>query len=191
MKKSGWLWIVVGLFSVVPALANESAPHTDILTDPAAADQVPRKGFSSDTFIEGLTAFSYDQQAAEGRSLARVILSEAYAKLNNDLFVTVFKSLEGANIVYPKPGYDFQGCSEGVLAFVLFIGGQPQNNMYLCSLVFGKETRGIAQTIIHESAHVAGLSNECHATIVEVAAMRLSGRGLSFQNGYMSECGIQ
>lgn len=42
-----------------------------------------------------------------------------------------------------------------------------------------------------EGAHLDNYGDECDATKIEVYAMRTSGVGLAFKNGYWVRCGIE
>ncbi|MBI5631562.1 MAG: hypothetical protein HY921_11845 [Elusimicrobia bacterium] len=125
-----------------------------------------------------------------GRILRAAASSSRASYSSAQIFNNVYSSLYSTLISWPNPGYEFRGCKEGTLAFVL----SGTNMIYLCSRsVYGSYSgsHSLAQILIHESAHLTGYWNECDATVVEVAAMRFSGEGLAFQNGYMRQCGLE
>ena len=196
MKKS-FLYLVSGLALALSASAFahdgfEDETPTDVLTDPGAVEQVLRKDASFDeNYLQEFVIGQRDQLVNEGIAFARNAFTDAAPKASNNLLWRVLSNLKASQVIYPKPGHDFGGCKENILAFVMFHGCVPEHNIYLCHRVLQSSVHAVGQTISHESAHTTGFFNECDATKIEVATMRLSGRGLAFRNGYMDRCGLQ
>ncbi len=181
--------LILGWFFTASAV---SWAHEDVLTDPTAADQVKSPGSAGKELPPyDFQLGSRSEQIVESRALASTILTESAPRVTSKVFWKVLASLKAAPIEYPNEGYDFKGCTDRILAFVLSIAGVPQNRIYVCSRTMIEESPFIAQVLIHEAAHLRGYSSECDATKVEVGAMRHSGRGLVFRNGYMEKCGIE
>lgn len=134
------------------------------------------------------------EKVEKGRSFGSYVLSLAsdydHGKYN-DLFDSLAPFIWKADIKWPKNGYDFKGCDENTLAFVILKGGKPLQTIYLCANAIENYSAGksMAQILIHETAHLAGFSDECDATTIEVGAMLFSGEGLAFRNAYMEKCG--
>jgi hypothetical protein len=115
-----------------------------------------------------------------------LLSSSPYASV----YPRVYAGLRISDIKWPVTGYDFGGCTPGTLAFVVRGG----TTIHLCSIVITSaaiQVMGLAQTLVHEAAHVAGFYNECDATKLEVSAMRLAAGGLAYVNDYVAQCGIQ
>jgi len=157
----------------------------DLVDDPRAADQ-----YEVDLFvIEG------EASIRAGRAHAFRILSKAYYKTtsskNRRIFKSVHTGLGRATIKFPRSGYDFKHCISNprVLAFVMM---NKRQNIHLCANTTNNTwSKFVGQVLIHETAHTMGISNECTATKIEVAAMRTSGEGIAFKNGYWAKCGIK
>lgn len=95
--------------------------------------------------------------------------------------------LDKTAILVAPEGTEFTRCTENTLAYVM---PAISRSIHLCRLALAQSEKAIAQTLIHEVAHLIGYMNECDATILEVTAMRTSGRGLAYENGYMAQCGL-
>lgn len=135
-----------------------------------------------------LFSASFAQAYKEQRD-AVTILRAAAIKAPKSLkttFVQMANILNRADVRIPPAGYDFNRCGETTLAYVV---PRVSKTIFLCRLVLSGSSIEITQTLIHEAAHLVGYLNECHATAMEVAAMRLSGVGLAYRNGYMDRCG--
>lgn len=87
-------------------------------------------------------------------------------------------------------GQDFPGCKKkvGVRAYVTRNSGIIR----LCATLFEEnwDKQSLAQILLHESAHVAGIHDECLATKYEVGALKLAKRSISFKSDYWKKCGI-
>lgn len=162
-----------------------SAEAPDVINDPDAGTEVishlpPR-----------FTSHSTDETVTLWTRRADSILERARAKNDadwNPVFKGVRRALGRATIKWPRPGMDLRGCKDRVLAFVIpFVP-----TIHLCAgAVYGVYgEKGMAQILIHESAHVARHFDECDATRIEVNAMRMADEGIAFRNGYWQRCGM-
>ena len=155
----------------------------DVLDDPDAANEkISHLGASIKLNREGIN---------EGIKMTIRVLYAARAKADSKwkgIFSGVQNSFLRSQIAWPKAGFDFNACDEGVLAFVI----RGDRTIHLCSaLAYGFGSADyFAQVFVHESSHINGYFNECDATRIEVNAMRLAGHDLAFKNGYMERCGI-
>jgi hypothetical protein len=71
-----------------------------------------------------------------------------------------------------------------VLAFAA-----PTKWVYVCPRGL-QPAVNLVQTLVHETAHVFGLKNECDATKIEVGMYRLANTPLAYTNGYMTDCNL-
>lgn len=176
----GRYFSVFALFLFSVSASAQVFLATDVIRDPQGANlitiETPDSAFLEDrgTLVQ------------QNREASRLILSQAS---QIDYFYSrILNALNHSQILYPQPGYDFQGCKNDILAFVLT---HQRYRIYVCAASFVRfPTYWMGQVFIHESAHVAGYGDECDATRIEVGAMRASGRDIFFRNGYMDRCGI-
>lgn len=135
-----------------------------------------------------------DREESESRALALNILSRAYPvelaqpESRTNLKARIYQRLSRAKIFYVSSAENFPDCGPGGLAFVYPRRRNPE--IYLCEFYKTLRPSQKAQTLIHESAHLAGIIDECDATQVEVEAMRASGEGLGYRNRYVRRCQI-
>lgn len=169
----------------IPTIKNEHGNLTGTAQDfelvPAISQTSPR---INQTVGEWLNS---------GRAQAKNVLAQAAEALRGKsvrtIMVNIYNKLGRVTLHVPPAGYNFKGCSTGTLAFT-FVNG---NDIYICRAVVDDSFFGVdelAQILVHEGAHDVGYANECDATIIEVAAMRLSNVGLRFKNGYWERCNI-
>jgi hypothetical protein len=121
---------------------------------------------------------------------AAQILRVAAARVPSGLQMTFLKManiLDNATILIAPEGTEFTRCGESTLAYVV---PALSRSIHLCRLGTTRPATEIAQTLIHEAAHLVGYMNECDASTFEAAAMIQSGLGLSYRNGYMDRCGL-
>ncbi len=132
------------------------------------------------------------------RTQAKQVLMRAWRRTKNEqraaMYSTLYKTLEGAPIAAPERGQEHPGCARPILAYAYV----PQNGrkidptIYICGWVvqdaFYSQPKALGQTMIHESAHLSGVSDECDTTQIEIDAMRDSGEGIAFRNGYIDDC---
>jgi hypothetical protein len=136
------------------------------------------------------TSFARAEEPTE-RTIALLILQKAAAKANGpelaDRFRLMASILAKARFMAAPAGHEFRTCGPDVVAFT-----EPRSSrdIFICGALRRQEPLVIAQTLIHESAHLAGYATECQATVMEAAAMTLSGVGLAVKNEYMDQCGL-
>ena len=171
---------------MAPEMSGVTIAAPDVLTDPSSADEIRN------------ATLQFDRQSTDstggvnaGIRKSHSILSSARGNSSGTwpgIFGNVQGRLRGTTVTWPNSGQDFRACSANTLAFVI----RGINKIHLCARVArGSVSENyMAQVLIHESAHLAQYLNECDATRVEVNAMRTSGAGLAFRNGYMTQCRI-
>ncbi len=104
-------------------------------------------------------------------------------------FAAISAALSHAEVVWKETG-DYPACGAKTMAYVL--GREPR--IHLCAIVMRHPDFGVdalAQTLIHEGAHLAGFRRECDATKLEIAAVRFVTDGLAYRNAYMPGCGLR
>jgi hypothetical protein len=125
------------------------------------------------------------------RTIAILILQKAAANSPGavlaDKFRVMASILAKAPLMAATAGHEFKTCTSDTVAFT-----EPRSSraIFICEALRTQEPLVIAQTLIHESAHLAGYATECQATTMEAAAMTLSGVGLAVRNEYMDQCGL-
>jgi hypothetical protein len=179
---------VVLLFSNLAVAAIPS----DLVDDPNADRLVPaiKKTF---TWSAG--------SVSEAREKALSILDRASIGTLDDKRHLVYEkmeySLSRVKLNIPPEGEDLEHCVQtpeqkekgvGVLAFV---NTRNRGVIHVCAVTSDMSNlKYVAQVLVHETAHTIGIDDECVATKTEVSAMRDSGVGLVFKNGYFEECGF-
>lgn len=108
-----------------------------------------RKAFAF--FDEARAAFGARAEAAVERRMKRLLLAWETSLKETQ------RALGGATLTVPAPGTTFQACADhaGVLAFVI----QGSVAIHICPLALqgNYDDKGLAQILIHEAAHVAGI----------------------------------
>ena len=86
------------------------------------------------------------------------------------------------NVQYLPRGQNYPHCDKkpGVRAFVTRNSGIIR----LCSTLFDEkwDRSSLVQILLHESAHVAEIHDECMATKYEVGALKLAKKSISFES---------
>lgn len=153
------------------------------------------------SFTENSMALTMAQRGAfveSQRKVALETLSLAYhtpgiSAAAKEIYGLLWGNLKTARINYPEPGGDFEYCKsartshygetlEGAGAFAY------DGQIYLCDSELRAEFR-VAESLIHEIAHVVNYLDECDATKLQLSAMNHAGRA-PVGNGYMNGCGL-
>ncbi len=94
------------------------------------------------------------------------------------------------NVQYLPRGQNYPHCEKkpGVRAFVT----RGSGIIRLCSTLFDEkwDRSSLAQILLHESAHVAEIHDECMATKYEIGALKLAKKSISFESDYWKTCKI-
>jgi hypothetical protein len=100
-------------------------------------------------------------------------------------FKRALEVLEPAPIFSAPHGRDYGYCLKDpkTIAFV-----PRDGDIYVCKKALKLSTEALAQSLIHEAAHVAGYKSECDATKLEVYAMKLAGKEIAVENKYFKSC---
>jgi hypothetical protein len=168
---------------ISPLTEEEAVP--DFFNHPDATQVVD----SQERFLRsGGNSIESARKHAEG-----ILIESAKNAADSDtrgLFQTMATALGKATINTPPPGKDLKSCQQDsrVLAFVNLL--QP-GIINVCGRAASANESRLSQVLIHETAHVVGIHDECNATKVEVAVMRAANGRLPFRNGYMKKCGIK
>lgn len=87
-------------------------------------------------------------------------------------------------------GQNFPHCTSkpGIRAFV----PKGSGTIHLCATLFDEDwdQSSLAQILLHESAHVAGVHDECLTTKYEIGALKLAKKSISFKSNYWKSCHI-
>ncbi len=132
----------------------------------------------------------------DGVAIAKDILQQAEQNTDDAdwkrLFQKLYKRIatNGVSVIHHEsPSEDFVGCTDNTIAFTQ--AGLHPRDIYICQLAFDQGgATAMAQTLIHEAAHLIGFSNECQATKIERGAMLISDYGVQYRNGYFTSCGF-
>lgn len=146
---------------------NPSAPEQFILEMIAVA----RSGEVRRAFVE------------RGRDLSRDILASAFhhpnaTRFEKEIFSSIWNRLERVRIEFPRPGQEFNYCTEKTDSKGELVGFAQNGVVYLCSnlLTPAKSRQEIADWIIHETNHVTHPSfSECEVSAIQFTAMRFAG----------------
>lgn len=128
--------------------------------------------------------------AALEKTLAMLAIAGAQAPAaDRGAFERIAAALAQARIDWPAPGRQFASCRKDERqAYVIY----RTKELRLChDAVHNRPpVNYLVQLLVHEGAHLVDIRDECEATRLEVAAMRLSGEGIEFRNAYMERCGL-
>lgn len=195
MKRNLQLLVIGTLVLFACGKNEEKLP----IAETSASDFVQME--DADLEVDSADSLGFEVQRAVGksiigaaRSFAEDLLHRAAenveSTVTSQLFNTMQGALDHATIRVAKKGKSFKECvqDKAVLAFVM---SNHPNTIHVCPRAAAADPKSLAQVLIHETAHVVGIHDECKATATEVTAMRGSGANLAFKNGYMKRCGIR
>jgi hypothetical protein len=139
--------------------------------------------------IRGRRGTSLESARASAEKYLHSALQKASDPRSQDLLAKMGNALRTARLDVPPDGHDLRTCIEesAVLAFVNLVS---PHTIHICARARSASEKKLSQVLVHETAHVAGVHDECAATEIEVQVMRASGARLPFRNGYMKNCGI-
>ena len=140
--------------------------------------------------LSATVATAADLQAE--RELAITIIKEAIANETDRRLILSYARVSAVMselfIEVPSQQNKFAVCDHSTLAFFI---PKVRNTIFVCDRLLTKTSAAIAQTLIHEAIHAAGITDECETTELELSIMRTSGRGESYQNSYIESCGLK
>ena len=123
------------------------------------------------------------------QALAKSIVRKAHSNASvsglRSLYSSIYTKVSNP-ILLPAKGKDFELCRGAMVAYTV---PRLSPYIYLCARSLYFDELGVAQTLIHEAAHLAGYINECDATRIERAAMRSAGY-TPYTNDYVTPCGL-
>lgn len=158
-------------------------PRQNIVSDPDAIIEIPLRNPSA--FESNKTAFTDEVNDMVTEILEDNAQKKPYAKAYEKMSSAWNK---GIMIRSQKRGYDFTYCINHPNVIAFAIAGE--RNIYMCRLLIEEmDSQDTAQTLIHETAHVVGYTNECDVTKLELTAMEKSGL-TPYRNGYADRCGL-
>lgn len=190
---------ILGLLLTLAFILSCGKEGTQPTGSPANSSPVPSTDLVQSN--DGMTIVKTEEKIkskpdsiSTARREAEQLLHAAAQKTGNaterELFHKMQQSLKSAKINVPPAGHDLKTCVQesSVLAFVNLLS---PNTIHICARAAGADTRHLSQVLVHETAHVVGVHDECDATRIEVAVVRASHARLPFRNGYMQRCGIK
>ncbi len=134
-----------------------------------------------------LSALAASSNFANEKKLALDILLKATQfEATADTYRKMVLYLYTANIHTPPSGQNFSECKADTLAYVL---PYKPDDIYICSTLLGQPSLLVAQVLVHESAHLIGVHDECQATTFEFFAMKAAGLSL-LNRSYADQCGL-
>lgn len=173
----------------VPDTRPTSIGPIDVFDDPSAADEIHLPLSGAPVFRPGDPVISAGIRRAHGLLIAaRNNTSGTWTSI----FTNVRNEFLGSTIHWTEPGYDFKACTGNMLAFLI----RGRADIYVCAgVLYGDlhrygEPKPLGQIFIHQAAHLEGYWDECETSQVEIGAMRASGEGIAYRNGYLDRCGI-
>ena len=105
------------------------------------------------------------------------------------IFSRMAQTLDRTALAMAPNGRNFSQCRPNVLSFMAH--GSPYRIIYVCQHLIAQPSIVISQTLIHETAHLIGYTNDCDATRLEIEAMVKSGEPQYYENLYVERCGLK
>ncbi len=136
-------------------------------------------------------ARDYRQSSVEAAIKDAVKTIDSALKRNSPMQEVLLQMREAfGNVQYLPRGQNYPHCEKkpGVRAFVT----RDSGIIRLCSTLFDEkwDRSSLAQILLHESAHVADIHDECMATKYEIGALKLAKKSISFESDYWKTCKI-
>ncbi len=165
--------------------AHEDSPDSGVLRAADAAELVGTVGK-----IVSRGGGSIEKARKRAEAMLHSAAKKAADPETRGLFGAMETALGRAKIDVPPHGRELKACVQDprTLAFVNML---DPGVIHVCGRASGADEKRLGQVLIHETAHVVGIEDECNATRVEVAVERGTGHRLPFRNGYMEKCGIR
>jgi hypothetical protein len=161
------------------------APSSDLLYSPGGTELIE----TNEHHITRSGA-SIDAARKHAESLLHSAAHKTKDPQSRELFSAMETALGRAKIDVPPPGRDLRACTQDP-ATLAFVNSLDRGIIHVCARAASASESRLGQVLIHETAHVVGINDECDATRVEVAVQRSSSGRLPFRNGYMERCGIR
>ena len=179
------LALALVMMMLVGCGAHESSPDSGVVRAGDAGELV---GTIERIVSRGGGSIEKARRKAEG--ILRSAAERAGDTQTREIFRTMETALGRAKIDMPPAGHELKACARDrrTLAFVNML---ERGVIHVCGRAAGASENRLGQILIHETAHLVGIEDECSATRIEVAAQRGTGHRLSFRNGYMKGCGIR
>ncbi len=130
---------------------------------------------------------------SSGKSQAMDWLSAAQSNPSANIFknsiTQVRNSLTSTDIVMEYPE-DNGACADEIDGITLAYVKTPTetSDINVCSIALEYSNEILAQVLIHESIHIAGVEDECGTTYIETHIVHFAGQK-PFENGYVESCG--
>lgn len=103
-----------------------------------------------------------------------------------EVIENIYQKISEVKFNTPDFGHDFTTCTPQTLAYVEMY--KDAYTINLCHLSLIGSIDKLAQTIIHESAHLIGFEKECDASKIELLVYKLGQRPLNYRNNYLNNC---
>lgn len=81
-------------------------------------------------------------------------------------------------------------CGENTVAYVVQLNNM-RHKVYICPSAYVQDEDILVQVFLHESAHMGGVTSECHASRMEVLALNFSDTTKGLKSGYWKKCHLQ
>jgi hypothetical protein len=145
-----------------------------------------------------ITNAAVTQSLRQSTFRAQDIFSRSVQLLTDNASKTLAKiaslRLGQSMLRWPRTGTNFRHCNQtgGPVAFTL-----PRDfdfkNIFLCHKTLFEyfSEQMLSQILIHESIHLAGVLDECEASLWEKKVMTHGAGGLAYYTGHMRRCGIE
>jgi len=105
----------------------------------------------------------------------------------NRRFKRALRALRRAKLVWSEDITSWRHCGKQTAAYVVQIGPN-RGNIFLCPMAYTQSREVLTQIIVHESAHLSGVTSECQASKMEMLAIYFSGIEQPFKSGYWNKC---
>ncbi len=142
-------------------------------------------------FAQVALAKDIREQRVEGATKAAIKIIDKALTRNSPMQEVLLEMRQSfGDIQWLPHGQNFPHCLKkpGIRAFVT----HGVRTIHLCANLFEEEwdQNSMAQILLHESAHVAGIHDECQTTKYEIGALKLAKKRISFQSDYWKSCHI-
>lgn len=92
--------------------------------------------------------------------------------------------LRNAQLKVAPTDSEWQICQDSQNTWAAFVDLNKLDNIYLCRKFYDLSVFAQTQVLIHESAHLSGVKNECHADLWAETVMKFNGIPNQVNSGY-------
>ncbi len=147
--------------------------------------------FTVSLFAQTAMAKDIRQQRVDNAAKTAIKIIDKALTRNSPMQETLLQMRQSfGDIQWLPHGQNFPHCLKkpGIRAFVT----NGTSTIHLCATLFDEDwdQDSMAQILLHESAHVAGIHDECLTTKYEIGALKLAKKSISFKSDYWKTCHI-